>query len=299
MSRAMTSGLMLLVAGAVLGGAPRVAAAEDDLTELKLVIVRADVAVGAAMSHGDRAQQDVSIDPKLCFEAVDKLAAAGTSPTEVLHGRTEFLFKRAKDRCEEYRRWRALVDGAVVLAGAAQQFWIASQMEPGTVSDQFIGARVAEGKACAAGVERVVAAGAPLDVAVKVQTQAGEAELTLSEGRDRWCEGLLAWGKDYKHKNDQARAAAAKAVRDKYARAGIGGDRLRLFVEYDDVYWRGKGCEVVDDLGRLKQATVLFHWLQNGDGTHTIRRYQFKKDKLVKTSSRTFKTEAAAYRGCK
>jgi len=293
--------MMFALAGAGLALVPRPAAAEEDLTELKLVIVRADLAVGAAMENGDRAEQAVNTDPALCFAAVDKLTAAGTPPTEVLHGRTEFLFKRAKERCEEFAQWKQLVAGAVVMATAQQRLVTLAGMEPGSVGSKFIEHALADGKECTAGVDRALKAGAPADVAVKAGWLAsGERlELTLADGKTRLCEAFAAWTKGFKVKNDQAKADAAKAVRDKYVKAGIGGDRLELFIEYDDVRWRGKGCEIVDDLGALKQAAVLFHWLENADGTHTIRRYAFKGDKLLKTTNRTFKTEAAAYRGCK
>ncbi len=84
----------------------------------------------------------------------------------------------------------------------------------------------------------------------------------------------------------------------KYEEAGIKGAKLALMVEYDDVYWRGKGCEKIDDVAVLAKATRLYQWLENADGTHTIRTYLFAGNAVKGKSEKKYQTEAAAYRGC-
>jgi hypothetical protein len=46
-------------------------------------------------------------------------------------------------------------------------------------------------------------------------------------------------------------------------------------------------------------AKVLFHWLENADGSHTIRKYSFKGHKLARISEKTYSKAAKAYKGCK
>lgn len=61
----------------------------------------------------------------------------------------------------------------------------------------------------------------------------------------------------------------------------------------------GVGCEKIDDVAVLAKATVLFQWLENANGTHTIRKYVFAGNAVKGKSDKTFRTEAAAYAGCR
>ena len=59
-------------------------------------------------------------------------------------------------------------------------------------------------------------------------------------------------------------------------------------IAWDGVGWRGVDGDLVRDPAKLAKATVLFHWLEDGDGIHTIRRFQFSGNKLVGKSERTY-----------
>ncbi len=86
-----------------------------------------------------------------------------------------------------------------------------------------------------------------------------------------------------------------------YRGAGIGGDRLELFVYYgspSDGGWLARGCQdYVTDVNALKNAKVLFHWAEGSD-FYTVRKFSFTGDKY-KMTVQTHPTEARAYAGCK
>ncbi len=196
---------------------------------------------------------------------------------------------------DDAARQQLLDKAGAALASGRQKLDIVNGFEPGKVGIEWINGAAEAGRSCGAAVDAALAGGVPADAKVKVVAD----EVTLADGKQKYCDALIAWSKSYGERSKQAKAEGDAAVREKYAQHGVKGDRLRLFMEYDDVYWRGKGCEIVDDRAALAKAAVLFHWLENSDGTHTIRRYQLKGPKLVKTTNKTYKTEAAAYRGCK
>jgi hypothetical protein len=82
--------------------------------------------------------------------------------------------------------------------------------------------------------------------------------------------------------------------------AGITGDRLSWFVYYGPgiEVWYLKGCKGETSLKKIKKAKLLFQWLEGNDGI-TIRRFQWKGDKLVKQTEKVYLTEKAAYKGCR
>jgi hypothetical protein len=108
------------------------------------------------------------------------------------------------------------------------------------------------------------------------------------------CKSLAAWSE---HMNRSAEANFEK-VAPPYRALGIDGDRLRLFVQYANVSFRGRGCEKIDDDAVLARQKYVYQWLENADGTHTIRKYTFKGNRYT-VSEKRYLTEARAYAGCK
>ncbi|HTM19927.1 MAG TPA: hypothetical protein VL172_05455 [Kofleriaceae bacterium] len=141
---------------------------------------------------------------------------------------------------------------------------------------------------CKSGLEAERAAGA-------ASIDADGTAVTLADAGAA-CDAIQAWG-------DLQKAAYAQKLATlgaKYAAVGIKGDRLDLFVYYDDLEgWYLPGCKSSTmQPKKLKAARALFQWLTDGEGTITIRKFSFKGDKYTITE-RQFYTEAAAYRGCR
>ncbi|MBK9034293.1 MAG: hypothetical protein IPL61_24020 [Myxococcales bacterium] len=108
------------------------------------------------------------------------------------------------------------------------------------------------------------------------------------------CEAIRAWG-DYQNASGEANF---EKVAPTYRALGIDGDRLRLFVANETVYFRGKRCEKLEDPKALAKARYAYLWLVNADDTHTIRKYTFTGNRY-KMVEKTFTFERQAYAFCK
>jgi hypothetical protein len=166
---------------------------------------------------------------------------------------------------------------------AATLLWMAN-VAPGEGGRDAVSRLEKAAAECPAAVDKAVAAGAHLDGKVVVR----DVEKTLEKARKDICDGLAAKVPDYLARHKEAVRARREQTLAPYKAAGMGGDKLELMIAYDGVYWRGVGGDVVSDPTKLARATVLFHWLEDAQGTHTIRRYQFSGNKLVKKSEKTY-----------
>jgi hypothetical protein len=152
---------------------------------------------------------------------------------------------------------------------------------------------VERGKACLTTVDAAIAAhGADAKVDIR-----GE-KWTLGDGRTH-CQALIDYGTALEPLIDGREEAARKALYGKYEALGVKGDRLELFAYYDGTSWYMKGCQyTVDEIEDIVKAKVLFHWLDNSDGTITIRKYTFKKN-TYKVKEKTVAKLAQAYKACR
>jgi hypothetical protein len=197
--------------------------------------------------------------------------------------------------CDEYATRAAIWPAAAKQHATSSSLGSYSQVDPADFGDGMGQGFVDDGKACHAATDAAIAAGAPDDVAVVIDG----VSRTLAQGKVEICDAMVAFGQRLIGDIAAAHAAARAEIAAKYEAVGVKGQRLELFIEYDDVYWRGKGCERITDLKKLARAKVLFHWLENSDGTHTIRKYTFKGNKVKSIKDRTYATEARAWKGCK
>jgi hypothetical protein len=195
------------------------------------------------------------------------------------------------------KRWREML---LVAPAAAKQTLTAGErhtaglVEP--TSFPNLDVYVTAGKDCLAITDKAIALGAPKDHKVKIRDEV----MSLAEGREKVCQGILDWAAELGPKIKAAHAADREQRAAPYRAAGVTGAKLDLFLEYDDVYWRGgKGCQIISDLKQLAKAKALFHWLENSDGTHTIRKYTFKGNKVSGPMSKTYRNAGAAQKGCK
>jgi hypothetical protein len=197
--------------------------------------------------------------------------------------------------CTEYGKWLLIGPAAAAQAYALQ---VLKQYTSMTAENEMKGTDqtlIETGTACLTKTDAAIKAGAPGDWTTTIY---GE-QLTLAQGRAKACEGLVALGKSWTGKAGKADAEKLAKIRDKYAALGIKGARLDLYVETDNTYWLGKGCEKITDNKKLKNAKVLFQWWDNSDGTITIRKYTFAGDKVKSIKNNVFQTQERASRGCK
>lgn len=190
--------------------------------------------------------------------------------------------------CDEIDR--VMARGTLVVAldeGAQKAAALAAKPAP----DERV--RIGEGayyleqsKTCAAAVAKEVASGA-------TQIEWMSKTYVLADAATS-CQALAAWGAYL----NQSGEANFEKVAPRYRAVGVDGERLRLFVQYDNVSFRGKRCEIIDGVAPLAKAKYVYQWLENADDTHTIRKYTFSGNRY-KISEKTYLTEAKAYKGCK
>lgn len=205
------------------------------------------------------------------------------------------LLGEAPKLCADYAAWLKVIMPAHLVEAAASTIETIGSIEPEAwgpyVADQW----AEQARECTKGVTDALAAGVPADR----KTMIVDAQLTLGEGEQRYCQGLLAESKSMGEKIAAAHAADLAKRSEPWKQAGFTGDRLDLMVEHDLIDWMGKGCQRITDMKALKRASVLFQWWETDDGVITIRRFQFKGDKLARTTEKTYTLRENAYRGCK
>jgi len=113
---------------------------------------------------------------------------------------------------------------------------------------------------------------------------------TVGDLKKKLCDRAKDLGANYwKHREDDAVKAKAP-----YLKAGIKGDKLDLMLEYSgSLFLAGKRAPT--GLKPYAAASTMFSWStsdpdDNDYVVHTVRKYMFKGNTLVKTSEKTYRT---------
>lgn len=286
-----------------LGAAGRPASAEPDRDALANELMQFVLAAEYAAEDGPDPSQ-FSRPATDCDQVVAALGKAGMKATDLIEGSRTFPFKQAGEKCRTYGSWKAIADAMPAVTEAAQALATTSAVTVGWGDESYATRYGALATACSAGVDKALAAGAAKDQAVMVRDGRADRRLTLPAIRADICDKLGAWAKEFGPATIKAKEAQKAAARQRYAQHGAAGDRLEWLAYYDSdakgATWYTPGCKAVDDPRKLAKAPVLMQWWTANDGTVTIRRFQFKGNKLVKDTSKTFLTEAlASASGCK
>ena len=255
-----------------------------------------EIAIRDAKDHGYRAISEFSEPAESCTALIQKAKAIGVGPDEQLKGLTgPFPFKRAAQLCATYRTWKHTLDGAALLDAFYTMAPVLETIKPGDYGDTAVKNWGLAAKKCVEQVGEVISSGA--DATQKIK-DVYNLELSLTEGK-QFCQRILDWSDGFAAETKRVAEEKAAAIRGKYTKVGITGDRLDNFIHYDNVQWMVSGCVAEENLQKLKRAAVLFQWLEHSDGSYGVRRFQFKGDKLVRTSEQRYLTSAAATRGCR
>lgn len=278
----------------------------DDRRDVEIAMEEFQLAVVHAREDGNRASGRFRAPADDCRAVIARGDAAGIAPSDVMPGARgeKYVWKRAGAICDDYGRWKLLVEAAGAINEVVQAKYTAQAVDPGDVSAAWIAGYRGFGEKCIAQVDALIAAGAPADVALPIN---GES-MTLTAGKAAHCQWFLDWADRFAAESAAAEAAqrAAREARlaeatARWKKAGLTGDRLRLFVEHDGDAWYvpSRGCTEETRPGSLKKARVLYRWLSSGDWSHTLVRYEWKGGKLVRTSEHYFDTRGKASAGCR
>jgi hypothetical protein len=298
LSRSLPTLSAALAAAAVALAVPAEARAElsQEAQDLTFGFRAYEIAVRDAKESGYRAISQFTEPAESCTALIQKAKALGVGPDEQLKGLAgPFPFKRTAQLCATYRTWKRNLDGAALLDAFYTMAPNLETIKPGDYGDTAVKNWGLAAKKCVEQVGEVIASGA--DATQKIK-DVSNTELSLAEGQ-QFCQRVLDWSDGFAAETKRVAEEKAAAIRAKYTKLGITGDRLDNFVYYDNVQWMVSGCVAEENLQKLKRATVLFQWLEHNDGTYGVRRFQFRGDKLVRTSEQRYLTSAAATRGCR
>ena len=269
---------------------------DEEAKELTFRFRDYQIAVRDAKAIGLRAKDQFRETPESCTKLIEQAKSLGVGGGDLISGVDgNYPFKKTAELCASYRTWKLSLDGAVVLDELTTMVPNIETLEPGLYGEAAIRNWAAAAGECLTKLEAVVAAGA--DAALKIK-EIDNKELSLAEGR-ALCQRVVGWSAGFAEETQKLAKAKAAAIRAKYTKVGIAGERLDTFVHYDNVQWMAAGCAAENDLGRLKRAAVLFQWLEHSDGSYGVRRFQFRGDKLLRTTEQRYLTAAAATRACR
>jgi hypothetical protein len=246
-----------------------------------------------------------------CHDAIAAATRNGARPEDRLYA-PEFAWRKpdgwAKDAtgayvqvkdalkiCATYDALKRGIPTAITLLKSARSLESLGKVTPEIVGDTYGAQSIAAAEACIAAVDKALASGLPAELTYVLDRK----EVALGRARVEICEAYLAAARPFAAASTAAKRAAHDKRAAPYRALGVKGERLKLFVDYDDTPFYAAGCRAeILDAKVLARATVLFHWLENSDGTHTIRKYVIKGD-TYRTMETTYETQARAYAGCR
>ena len=224
-------------------------------------------------------------DVATCRGAIADGTAAGYQPLDRFSDR--MLWKQVATICDEYARLspvKAAIDEVLPafeeMATMRGAFKTTNAWPSGVYRTAIDNA-----KKCIAVVDGVLERGAPADVAFSSKRDRPDALVTFPEARTQ-CREFLAMAEKGVVALEAAEAAAAAAIRGKYTKLGITGDRLKYLVEADHRIVLGKGCRELT-IEAKKTAAALYE-MAEGDTYWVVYKMAFKGDKLSRTTERRF-----------
>lgn len=204
-------------------------------------------------------------------------------------GHYNLTIDQAEDICREGEHYRYVLfkDFDVIIHGDVDYDRLV-QFDFGA---EGIAQGIEEIKKCPAAVDAILAAG----FAPSTPFKAGSAK-TVGELKAMCEAGIKASEKYLAYVDQQGKKAA-----EPYLKAGIKDDKLDLMLKYDGSVFLTGGA-APDNLKQYAAASALFVWLTSdpddaGYVVHTVDKYVFKGNRLVRTSEKTFRLKSGAKLG--
>jgi hypothetical protein len=253
-----------------------------------------------ARALGNRAASEFRSTYDECLALVTRGQRLGIDGEEVIdEGGTSggFPFKHARDRCEQWRTWQLLVRAAAAIAEAAIALSFLRELDLHELHGEAAQGLSAAGPACLVVIGEAIAAGAPSDVPVPVET----LPMTLAEGEANVCTALARFDAGYARAIEQRQAAEVAANQRKYRAAGLRGAKLTLILDHGEATrWVGRGCgDAITAPHALARAPLLIHRVPTARGLHGIRKFRFKGNRLIRSEYREFARLEDALRWCR
>ncbi len=206
------------------------------------------------------------------------LAKAGAAVTEA---------QRAT--CAEFVAWHQLAEAEAALTDAQQWNYFLTEIDMATNHEENQSKMVASAARCTRELDRLLAAGMPQDIAIKVGNSR-PITIAMRDAKSKVCAPLVKASASFAKDVGAARTKRAAEVAAPFKKAGASGARLKLLVDHAEYAMYAVGGRELTTPAQLAKAAVIFELLgpNTADGTYTLRRYQFRGNALVSTTSRTF-----------
>lgn len=228
-----------------------------------------------------------------CTAAVKRGNDAGLKATDTYEDgdNNAVLWKHAPEVCADYARFAALaatIDTIRKQLETVEAFSGADgKPDPSITGDAFRAtAKVAQ--TCVDNIDKAIKAGVVTDVPFAPTGNEHDTLMTLAQVRTQ-CSDFVSWSGKAAVADDTRQAAELAALREKWGKLGIKGDRLKYLVENDTHIILGKGCVELDAKG--KKTSSVFYEVYSDDSSWIVYKTQFKKDKQVKASNRRFRRD--------
>jgi hypothetical protein len=236
-----------------------------------------------------------------CRRVVADARAAGVRPTEALRdvdfenvrgavridGTWQLAVRDAGNVCGALAYWRtvAKLEGAVSEAQSKLD-WVA-MIDKARNHPENAAMLAGVGNACDAAVDAAYAAGVAPDTTFPVHGIDTDRTLTLAAAKAQVCAKVAAIATTFAQDVERERLAAWERIAAPYKAAGVKGERLDYLVSGHRYAKYGVGGVELTTIKQLAKAKVMFEML-TGQGVVTLRRTEFKGDKLVGTSTQEF-----------
>lgn len=149
------------------------------------------------------------------------------------------------------------------------------------------------GKRCSEAIERALADGVPASLSLEVWGMPSRRTLTIGAAKTELCAKVSKASETFAQNVVKEREARIAAIAAPYQAAGITGERLDYMIAHHGYAKYGVGGAEVTDVKKLAKAKVLFEVL-SGQGVVTVRRREFKGDKLVGTTTKDYDVRPGA-----
>jgi len=192
-----------------------------------------------------------------------------------------------KTTCDEFRAYHQLAEAERALDPAAHANYILLHVNMGDTREDNGSGLAQIAATCTSELDRLLADGMPTTIVVPLVRG---HRLTMADARAVVCEPLAKAAATFAKDVASARTKAHEKAAAPYKAVGVTGQRLALLVDHIDYAMYGTGGGELRTPKQLKSAAVIFELLgpNTATGLYTLRRYQFRGDKLVSTTSRDF-----------
>ncbi|MDX2092522.1 MAG: hypothetical protein SFX73_31955 [Kofleriaceae bacterium] len=202
-------------------------------------------------------------------------------------GSWQITFAQAPNVCDAAAYWLKVAQLQGTLSEAQHSVdWLA--MIDVASNHEENGEELAKtGKRCSEAIERALADGIPGTMALEVRGMTSSRTLTIDAAKSELCAKVTSASETFAKNVTKEREARYAAIAAPYQAAGATGERLEYLVAHHHYAKYGVGGNEVTDVKKLVKAKVLFEVLV-GQGVVTVRRREFKGDKLVGTTTQDY-----------